>query len=112
MRFKVNGGRAVTHTRYGYQQISEVESQHEIDLQEGYGSVYMPAELVKKYGKNRSKWSWLLSLATQAHHQPVRPNIESHYQLYIPGLGYPHRKFSELFKFLECRQIKKGHEYY
>jgi len=40
------------------QQISEVKSQHALDLQEGYGSVYMPAELVKKYGKSDKQWVW------------------------------------------------------
>ena len=40
------------------QQISDVRSQHEIDLQDGYGSVYMPAELVKKYGKSDKQWVW------------------------------------------------------
>jgi len=40
------------------QQISDVKSQHELDLQNGYGSVYMPAELVKKYGKSDKQWVW------------------------------------------------------
>jgi len=40
------------------QQIIEVKSQHEDDLEIGYGSVYMPAELVKKYGKSGKQWVW------------------------------------------------------
>jgi len=40
------------------QQISDVKSQHKKDLQDGYGSVYMPAELVRKYGKSDKQWVW------------------------------------------------------
>jgi integron integrase len=40
------------------QQISDVKSQHDDDLKNGYGGVYMPAELVKKYGKNDKQWVW------------------------------------------------------
>jgi integrase len=40
------------------QQISAVKSQHEKDLQDGCGSVYLPAELVKKYGKSDKQWVW------------------------------------------------------
>lgn len=40
------------------QQIHDVKTQHEIDLQKGLGSVYMPAELVKKYGKSDKLWVW------------------------------------------------------
>ena len=39
-------------------QILDVKAQHDIDLQNGYGSVYMPAELVKKYGKSDKQWVW------------------------------------------------------
>lgn len=39
-------------------QIDEVRKQHEIDLQKGFGSVYMPAELVRKYGKSDKQWVW------------------------------------------------------
>jgi len=40
------------------QQISNVRNQHKLDLQNGYGSVYMPSELVKKYGKSDKQWVW------------------------------------------------------
>ncbi|KZY39803.1 hypothetical protein A3752_17335 [Oleiphilus sp. HI0081] len=38
--------------------LKDVKAMHETDLKEGYGSVYMPAELVRKYGKNDQLWIW------------------------------------------------------
>jgi len=38
--------------------ISDVKKQHTQDLENGFGSVYMPAELVKKYGKSDKQWVW------------------------------------------------------
>ena len=40
------------------QQIADMKRQHEADIQDGFGSVYMPAELVKKYGKSDKQWVW------------------------------------------------------
>jgi len=40
------------------QQISNVRAQHETDLQNGFGSVYMPSELSKKFGKSDKQWVW------------------------------------------------------
>tara|TARA_R110002167_G_scaffold272029_1_gene478538 strand:+ start:137 stop:1507 length:1371 start_codon:yes stop_codon:yes gene_type:complete len=40
------------------QHIIEMKRQHEIDIKDGFGSVYMPAELVKKYGKSDKQWVW------------------------------------------------------
>ena len=38
--------------------LSRIKAQHSEDLDLGYGSVYMPAELVKKYGKSDKQWVW------------------------------------------------------
>lgn len=38
--------------------LSRIKTQHSEDLDLGYGSVYMPAELVKKYGKSDKQWVW------------------------------------------------------
>jgi integron integrase len=38
--------------------LADIRKQHGEDLAEGYGSVYMPAELVKKYGKSDKQWVW------------------------------------------------------
>jgi integron integrase len=40
------------------QHIADMKRQHEVDIQDGFGSVYMPAELVKKYGKSDKQWVW------------------------------------------------------
>ncbi len=39
-------------------QLSRIKTQHNEDIDLGYGSVYMPAELVKKYGKSNKQWVW------------------------------------------------------
>lgn len=38
--------------------IAEIKRQHDADLKDGFGSAYMPAELVKKYGKSDKQWVW------------------------------------------------------
>jgi integrase len=40
------------------QHIFNMKVQHDKDLSKGYGSVYMPAGLVKKYGKSDKQWVW------------------------------------------------------
>lgn len=37
--------------------------------------------------------------------------INTVYQLYIPGLGYPHQQFSQWMTLLACKQIKLSHPY-
>ncbi len=38
--------------------LAMVKVMHEEDIDNGLGSVYMPAELVKKFGKSDKKWIW------------------------------------------------------
>jgi integron integrase len=38
--------------------LSGVKEQHVDDLEQGFGSVYMPQGLVKKYGKSANQWVW------------------------------------------------------
>lgn len=38
--------------------IAEMKTQHNQDLENGLGSVYMPAELVLKFGKSDKVWIW------------------------------------------------------
>lgn len=38
--------------------ISNVKEQHSADLKNNLGSVYMPSELVNKYGKSDKQWVW------------------------------------------------------
>lgn len=40
------------------QHIADINRQHKTDIQDGFGSVYMPSELVKKYGKSDKQWVW------------------------------------------------------
>lgn len=40
------------------QHIFKMKIQHDEDLSAGNGSVYMPANLVKKYGKSDKQWVW------------------------------------------------------
>ena len=39
-------------------QLTDVKKQHADDLENGLGSVYMPSELVRKYGKSDKQWVW------------------------------------------------------
>ena len=38
--------------------ITEMKRQHETDIEDGFGSVYMHSDLVKKYGKSDKQWVW------------------------------------------------------
>ena len=38
--------------------LSGVKEQHVDDLEQGFGRVYMPQGLVKKYGKSANQWVW------------------------------------------------------
>jgi len=38
--------------------LTEIKKQHTDDLDQGFGSVYMPQGLVKKYGKSAHQWVW------------------------------------------------------
>ncbi|MEE8364763.1 MAG: phage integrase N-terminal SAM-like domain-containing protein, partial [Gammaproteobacteria bacterium] len=39
--------------------LTEVKKQHADDIDKGFGKVYMPHGLVKKYGKSDQQWVWL-----------------------------------------------------
>ena len=38
--------------------LEDVKRQHDADIKQGHGSVYMPQGLVKKYGKTDQQWVW------------------------------------------------------
>jgi len=61
-------------------QISDVKSQHKTDLESGYGSVYMPAELVRKYGKSDKQWVWqYIFPSTKLSVDPKSKTIRRHH---------------------------------
>lgn len=62
------------------QHISKMKVQHDADLKNGYGSVYMPAELVKKYGKSDKQWVWQYVLpSTKLSIDPKSNHIRRHH---------------------------------
>ncbi len=55
--------------------FGEVKKQHESDLDEGFGRVYMPQGLVKKYGKSDQQWVWQYAFPSHKLSVDPRSNI-------------------------------------
>lgn len=55
--------------------LSDVKKQHADDLEQGFGSVYMPQGLVKKYGKSDQQWVWQYVFPSKKLSVDPRSNI-------------------------------------
>ena len=62
-------------------QLKKVKLQHEEDLDEGYGTVYLPYALVRKYPATARSWGWQYVFPSSRRSKDPRSGVERRHHL-------------------------------
>ena len=62
-------------------QLKKVKLQHEEDLDEGYGAVYLPYALVRKYPATARSWGWQYVFPSSRRSKDPRSGVERRHHL-------------------------------